>query len=447
MWCSRRKSHRVLLVLAALAASLLPATANAQVIQQSIGGVLIDADGMLRQTTLAEQRAQFDRLRRELRQVPEDLAEQTELRKISLRQLDQQLQDVINSGGKMSDELRYLGGLQRVQYIMVFPAEQDIVLVGPGEGWTVSETGEVVGSKTGLPVVLLEDLLVALRTTAAARKTGISCSIDPTAAGRQALNAYLAQQRQFRRGMVEAVKKVLGPQQITLNGVAEQSHFAQVLVAADYRMKRLAMHLDAPPIDDMPSFLELAQRRRGAVTSMMPRWWLACDYQPLLRSEDGLTWQLQGTGVKAMTEDQLVHADGTVEQTGKTNPVAAEWATRMTRNYEELATIEPVFGQLRNLMDLCVIAALIEKEGLREKAGCDLPVLYGSAGDSLLSRWSVPRWVPTESSVIKKGRSFILTASGGVQIDSWHFASQSEISESLQELRQPITPGDSWRWN
>jgi hypothetical protein len=98
-------------------------------------------------------------------------------------------------------------------------------------------------------------------------------------------------------------------------------------------------------------------------------------------------------------------------------------------------------------MDLCVIAALMEKEGMRETAGCDLPVLYGSAGDSLLSRWSVPRWVPTESSVMKKGRSFILTASGGVQIDSWHFASQSEVSDSLQEVRQPITPGDSWRWN
>ena len=447
MWYSVLKSRRVLLVVAGFAASLLPATGNAQVIQQSIGGVLIDADGMLRQTTLAERRAQFDRLRKDLRQVPDDLAAQNDLRKISLRQLDQQLQNVIKNGGELTDELRYLGGLQRVEYIMVFPAEQDIVLVGPGEGWEVSQSGEVIGSKSGLPVVLLEDLLVALRSTDNARETGISCSIDPTAEGRQALNAFLARQKQFRRGIVEAVKKVMGPQQITLNGVAEQSHFAQVLVAADYRMKRLAMHLDASPIDDMPSFLELAKKRRGALTSMMPRWWLACDYQPLLRSEDGLTWQLQGTGVKAMTEDQLVHADGTVEQTGKTNPVAAEWAAGMTRNYDELATIEPVFGQLRNLMDLCVIAALMEKEGMRETAGCDLPVLYGSDGDSLLGRWSVPRWVPTESSVMKKGRSFILTASGGVQIDSWHFASQSEVSDGLQEVRQPISPGDSWRWN
>ncbi len=121
MWCSRWKSRRVFLVVAGLAVSLVPATGNAQVIQQSIGGVLIDADGMLRQTTLVEQRAQFDRLRKELRQVPDDLAEQNELRKISLRQLDEQLQEVIDSGGKMSDELRYLGGLQRVESMNLVP--------------------------------------------------------------------------------------------------------------------------------------------------------------------------------------------------------------------------------------------------------------------------------------------------------------------------------------
>ena len=39
---------------------------------------------------------------------------------------------------------------------------------------------------------------------------------------------------------------------------------------------------------------------------MMPRWWLACDYEPLARSEDGLAWELRGNGVQAKTEDSLV---------------------------------------------------------------------------------------------------------------------------------------------
>jgi hypothetical protein len=41
----------------------------------------------------------------------------------------------------------------------------------------------------------------------------------------------------------------------------------------------------------------------------------------------------------------------------------------MTAKYEELSQKEAVFGQLRNCMDLAVIAALIVKERLPEKAG------------------------------------------------------------------------------
>ena len=42
---------------------------------------------------------------------------------------------------------------------------------------------------------------------------------------------------------------------------------------------------------------------------MTPRWWLACDYQPLARTEDGLGWQLRGRGVKAMTEERIRQRD------------------------------------------------------------------------------------------------------------------------------------------
>ena len=40
---------------------------------------------------------------------------------------------------------RFLGGLQRIEYVLVYPDRQDIVLAGPGEGWMVDEMGTVVG--------------------------------------------------------------------------------------------------------------------------------------------------------------------------------------------------------------------------------------------------------------------------------------------------------------
>ena len=45
----------------------------------------------------------------------------------------------------------------------------------------------------------------------------------------------------FSRRVIKGVKNALGLQQITLTGVPQDSHFASVLVASDYRMKRFAM--------------------------------------------------------------------------------------------------------------------------------------------------------------------------------------------------------------
>jgi hypothetical protein len=429
-------------------AATLAVPVHGQLIQQAVGGVLIDSNGMLRQMTAEQRATQFDRLRQQLAAVPNDLETASDIRKISLRKLNAQLELAVQTGKPISDELRYLGGLQRVEYVLALPADNDILLVGPGGGWELTKSGDVVGTNTGLPVILLDDLIVAMRSSLGARDTAISCSIDPTAAGRVALNEYLGKQKRFHDGIMETVKQILGPQQISLTGVAKESHFAQVLVAADYRMKRIAMHLEPSPVDEIPSFLDLAKKHRGAVTDLMPRWWLACDYEPLARSDDGLTWQLRGKGVKAMTEDQIIHADGSVEQTGKKNPVAEQWATKMTENYEELCSVEPVFGQLRNVMDLSVIAALIQHQSLLGKAGCDeLSMLTTQQGDALLGRWAVPEWVATESSVVKSGRSFILTASGGVQLDPWFYASRAEVSESVQKVRDQVQMGEGWRWN
>ena len=42
------------------------------------------------------------------------------------------------------------------------------MLAGPAEGWQIDDQGHVVGSKSGQPVLQLDDLIVALRTAKAA---------------------------------------------------------------------------------------------------------------------------------------------------------------------------------------------------------------------------------------------------------------------------------------
>ena len=108
----------------------------------------------------------------------------------------------------------------------------------------------------------------------------------------------------------------------------------------------------------------------------------------------------------------------------------------MTAKYDDLSVAEPVFGELRNVMDLCVIAALIAKENLLAKANLELPTLMGGESKLLPSEFAAPTQVATQCSVTHKGRNFIITASGGVEINSWAIADKTEEVAAVGETRQ-----------
>jgi len=349
----------------------------------------------------------------------------------------------------LPDELRFLAGIQRIQYVFVYPEDHDIVLAGPGEGWKVDEEGNVVGVTTGRPVLRLEDLIVAFRTADNARRGGISCSIDPTAEGRQRLEALSAKRSGSGAPPLAAMKKALGPQQITLTGVPTDSHFARVLVSSDFHMKRLGMHLEPSPIKALPSFIEMLKHDNTSREHPTPRWWMACDYEPLGRSDDGLAFELRGRGVKCLAEDEVVDAQGRVSGAGAANSIAQKWADLMTEHYDELAAKEPSFGDLRNVMDMCVIAALIAKEQLLAKASCELTTLFGSSSKLSVLPLNSPKTVDSMCSSVKKGDELIVM-SGGVLIASWQAADKTELRPAVAEARQharPVAaPGQAW-WN
>jgi len=150
--------------------------------RQAVGGIYIDTDGILRNPSVD----QFDELRqmliRGLQPQGDDLTQPTELRKVSLRMLEEAIVEQMQTGKPRPDAIKYLAGLQTIRYVLVYPDQKDIVLVGYGEGWTVDKQGFVVGRTTGRPVLLLDDLIVALRTARRA-ENGITCSIDPTQEG------------------------------------------------------------------------------------------------------------------------------------------------------------------------------------------------------------------------------------------------------------------------
>ncbi|HUY33426.1 MAG TPA: DUF1598 domain-containing protein, partial [Pirellulales bacterium] len=246
--------------------------------QQAVGGVYVDGRGVVNNVA----RDQFNKLRetklRQMQKVDGELAESAELRKVSLRQMQAAIAEANAAGKDIPDEVRYLAGIQRIQYVFVYPDKNDIVLAGSGEGWQVDERGNMVGKTTGRPVIEFDDLLVALRTAESAAQGGIACSIDPTQEGLQRVRAYMttpsptkADPESFARGM----EKELGPQKVTIRGVPTNSHFAAVLLAADYRMKRIAMAFERSPVRGLTSFLQMLKQGGDGPQNVFPRWWLA----------------------------------------------------------------------------------------------------------------------------------------------------------------------------
>lgn len=440
-------------LLAALLAGLLMATsAWAQCLGigrfPSVGGVAIDADGVLKESPAEVVRGFVAEELKRAKPAAGGLSEKVGLRKISLKAIEAA---VAASGqqnaAELPDEIKFLAGIQRIQYVLIDPEHNDVILAGPGEGWKLDSRGNYVGVTTGHPVLRVEDLVVALRSVNQAREGGITVSIDPTEEGRKQFERFMKTQKTFTPAVLEGIAEALGNQKITITGVPDTSRFARMLAASDYKMKRIAMHLEESPLAELPSFLTMMQKGGAKLGNMMPRWWMACNYEPLGKSEDGLAWELRGPGVKVETEDEFV-AGGKAVGTGKENPMAKKWANLMTENYDKLSVKEPVFGDLRNLMDLCVIAALLQKEGLLDKAHLQLPTLQGQESKFGLVHWHAPKTVATQCSFVKRGGEYIITASGGVEINSWEVASKSVPAPAISAIRtQSLGKTGSLWWN
>jgi Protein of unknown function (DUF1598) len=454
-----RAWHVPMLALVLLVGGLASQRAHAQILTGNInrvGGISIDPAGMVTAPEKSARIALRDELRKLHATPATELNQATELRLFSLKRLEAAVRELgATTAEKLPDDLRFLAGIQRIQYVLVYPEEHDIVLAGPGEGWLVNEEGNIVGQTTGRPVLRLEDLLVALRSVENARQGGISCSIDPTAEGRQRLEAVLAKKATYSSGLLEAIKRALGKQEITLVGVPPDSHFARVLVSSDYHMKRIAMRLEPTPLKELPSFIDMLKRENAQLDNMMPRWWMANAGEPLGRSDDGLAFELPAQRVKCFTEDEVADSAGKVSGTGAVNPIAQQWADAMTKHYDELAVKEAAFGDLRNVMDMCVVGALIAKEQLLAKADCQLPTLMAKDSPLGVQSAHTPKHVETQCSSIKRGQEYIVTASGGVSIASWQAVQTIEPRPAIGQVRssaqarstaKPSSASQAW-WN
>lgn len=430
----------------ALCASSLAGIGGGGFVGRSVGGVVVDANGVIRSASVDERNQTLSVMRQTLREAKGDFAQAAEIRMISLAKLQAAIAESEQTGAALPDEIRYLAGLQRIEYVFVYPESNDIVIAGPAEPWGLRDDASVVGVNSGRPVVTLDDLVVAFRSVEPARTEGITCSIEPTAEGRQRLQNLLKRVTlrpgQDPRGFEPAMREAFGPQLIKLTGVPGDSHYARTLVAADYQMKRIAMALEEAPIEGLPSYLAIAKGQRHSAQAN-PRWWMACNYDAMSRTEDKLAWKLSGQGVKTLTDNDLITKAGEAVPANQIDPLAQKWADTMTERFEALAQAQAVFGELRNCIDLSVVATLIVQERLAERAGCDLSMLMGSVD---VEQYRIPKSVEPQCSFVRGRSGWVVTASGGVDVNAFEVVANQKSAPELAEIREAKTATDATRW-
>src|SRR5438046_1246646 len=106
----------------ALAAFLLHCLSSQAIAQLNVGGVYIDADGVLREASALAQSDRLQLLRTEVVEPAEsaDLAVVSPLRKVSLRRLEQAVEEAHAARQPLPAEVRYLAGLQQVRYVLFY---------------------------------------------------------------------------------------------------------------------------------------------------------------------------------------------------------------------------------------------------------------------------------------------------------------------------------------
>ena len=446
-----------------LASDALAQNISATTVQLPTFGVTVDAQGVLKHQALEDPTGNLhkERLAAAQSALPKDVQTPSKLRKVSLIRLEKALRQKLDTGQKPDVSMLYLAGLQRLQYVFFYPDTNDLVIAGPAEGWAVDLTGRVRGMNSGLPVLELEDLATAMRMYAPGAKPtpAFGCSIDPTPAG-------LAKMQEFQRTIPRTVRNEqrqevaqyvatglqtsLGLANIRVFGVPADTHFANVLVEADYRMKLIGMGLETPPVS-IPSYVDLLSGSPGR--GSLQRWWFVPNYECVKLTADRLGMELVGHFVQLLGEDKLIDAQGGLAAGTPANKASSLFTLAFTRKYPDLSSRSPVYAQMHNLFDISIAAAYMQQEKLHDKVGWNLGVL---GDETLLPVRNRPAPAQVECAVraFWKGSLLLAPAGGGVTAEPHKaLAADQLIEDSGQKihlLRTQLTippQNETWWWD
>lgn len=447
-------------------------------------GVWVDATGNLRFGERADARAQLTAVRERgaaaavvpprdeagAKATERDARQASKLRYVSLPRLEAAIAQRQNAHQPLDAAMLTLAGLQRVQYVLVYPETGDLVLAGPAGDWRATRDG-LVDADTGRPLVRLDDLLTLWRRQQDKGSAAFGCSIVPRqealARTQEFLAASAAQPIEpgERRDWLAQLRDTLGVQDVEYYNIDPNTRIAGLLLSADYHMKLVGMGL-AEAVPGVKSYLATVRLGPGGQAPPMAilRWWFSIPMSTVEATAAGDAFALPANCVQVLSENEMLAARGERVHTGQSDELNSQFARSFTAEFEALAAKYPVYAQLARVFELSLALAVIEKEGLAAKVAWT-PSLLLDNERLRLPRLETPKGVQTViNHRVIGGRHIIAGISGGVWVDGGKSlavsAASGEVATTLASMRKApaapspavvndaeATPAIAWWWD
>src|SRR4051812_11707230 len=321
-------------------------------------GISINPDGAI-QFRQRDAQSELNKIKshRLIKETPADLDKR--LKFVSLVKITSDLRNAIESNKSVPNDVKYLSGLTQIHYILLYPDDKDLLIAGPAEEIDATNPMQPRGKLTGRPVLQLDDLIAALRrANGPDGRKPFGCSIDPPPNAVERAKAVLDRVGSSDRALLaREMAREMGPQQVRLFGAPPDSRLAFICVAADYQLKRYTTVTDPFPLAGIGHPVDNSRPAGNG-------YWFEVSYDKLLVNADNTAYEIRGPRLQMKVGAIPFDAKGATER-------AKTWAAQVNKNIPALAAAAPIYADLQNVADLALLAALIQKDKLAQRASWD----------------------------------------------------------------------------
>ncbi|MEC7429839.1 MAG: hypothetical protein VXZ54_11690, partial [Planctomycetota bacterium] len=165
--------------------------------------------------------------------------------------------------------------------------------------------------------------------------------------------------------------------------------------------------------------------------------------------------ELVGSRVQLIGENERVTAEGVrLAQKASKNQASQIFCNSMTKQYDRLASVAPAFAQLRNCMDMAIVAAYIQNQDFYGQSGHFFD-FFSDESEFPVESYEQPKQVETAVNAVWKGNRLMTPIGGGVEINAAKAVSKDVVkvdeNGSLAQAQKQLGGVDladgQWWWD